>query len=127
MTLEKVRLDRWLWAARFYKTRAYAVSDIKRGRVTINAQKVKPAKQIVVGDAIRIRKAQLVFNVTVSALSEKRLGAKLAQLLYDEPAGSIEARALQLQQNQAARQILIDGRPNKKHRRRQQALKRHIE
>lgn len=127
MALEKVRLDRWLWAARFYKTRAYAVSEIKRGRVTINTQKAKPAKQIVVGDAIRIRAAPLVFNVTVRALSEKRLGAKLAQLLYDEPVSSIQARELQLQQNKAARQVLIDGRPNKKHRRRQQALKRHIE
>lgn len=126
MVIEKIRLDRWLWAARFYKTRAYAVSDIKRGRVMINGQKAKPAKQIIIGDVIRIRKASLVFNVTVTVLSDKRLGPKLAQLLYSEPQSSIRTREEQVLQIKASRQTLIEGRPNKKDRRLQQAFKRHL-
>lgn len=120
----KVRLDRWLWAARFYKTRGLAVDAIKRGRITVNQIKVKPAKLVTNGDQLGIRKAQMMFNITISELSEKRLGAKLAQALYTETQSSIDERAQRQQQVKADRQTLINGRPSKKNRRLQQAIKR---
>jgi ribosome-associated heat shock protein Hsp15 len=123
-TNQKVRLDRWLWAARFYKTRVLAVDAIKRGRVTLNDLKAKPARMVSVEDRLRIRKAQLVFNITISALSEKRLGAGLAKDLYTESQDSIESREQRKQEVKAVRQTLVNGRPSKKDRRLQQAVKR---
>jgi ribosome-associated heat shock protein Hsp15 len=122
----KVRLDRWLWAARFYKTRSLAVNAIKRGRITVNHRKAKPARQITIGDVLNIRKAQLVYEVTTTALSEKRLSARLAQALYTELPASAAAREQRSQEIKANRQTLIDGRPSKKDRRLQQRLKRHL-
>ncbi len=123
-TAEKLRLDRWLWAARFYKTRALAVGAIKRGHITVNQHRAKPAKLISIGDQLRIRKAQLVFNVTVEGLSDRRLGAKLAQALYTEPQPSIEAREQRQLEMKSVRQTLINGRPSKKDRRLQTGVKR---
>lgn len=122
----KVRLDRWLWAARFYKTRSLAVNAIKRGRITVNHRKAKPSRQITIGDALNIRKAQLVYEVTITALSEKRLSARLAQALYTELPASATAREQRVQEIKANRQTLIDGRPSKKDRRLQQLIKRHL-
>ncbi len=122
----KVRLDRWLWAARFYKTRSLAVNAIKRGRITVNHRKAKPARQITIGDALNIRKAQLVYEVSITALSEKRLSARLAQALYTELPASAAAREQRSQEIKANRQTLIDGRPSKKDRRLQQRIKRHL-
>ncbi len=122
----KVRLDRWLWAARFYKTRSLAVNAIKRGRITVNHRKAKPSRQITIGDALNIRKAQLVYEVTITALSEKRLSARLAQALYTELPASATAREQRAQEIKANRQTLIDGRPSKKDRRLQQLIKRHL-
>lgn len=123
-TSQKVRLDRWLWAARFYKTRALAVDAIKRGHVTLSELKVKPARMVSVNDELRIRKAQLVFNITICSLSQKRLGAELAKDLYAESSDSIESREQRKQEVKAVRQTLINGRPSKKDRRLQQAVKR---
>jgi ribosome-associated heat shock protein Hsp15 len=122
----KVRLDRWLWAARFYKTRSLAVNAIKRGRITVNHRKAKPSRQITIGDVLNIRKAQLVYEVTITALSEKRLSARLAQALYTELPASATAREQRVQEIKANRQTLIDGRPSKKDRRLQQLIKRHL-
>jgi ribosome-associated heat shock protein Hsp15 len=122
----KVRLDRWLWAARFYKTRSLAVNAIKRGRITVNHRKAKPSRQITIGDVLNIRKAQLVYEVTITALSEKRLSARLAQALYTELPASATAREQRAQEIKANRQTLIDGRPSKKDRRLQQLIKRHL-
>ena len=121
---DAVRLDRWLWAARFYKTRSLAVAAIKRGRITVNEMKAKPSRRIMVGDRLNIRKAQLVYEVTVTALSEKRLSARLANALYIELPDSIAVRALREQELKANRQTLVNGRPSKKDRRLQQAMKR---
>ena len=119
-----VRLDRWLWAARFYKTRSLAVAAIKRGRITIDAGKAKPARSVAVGDRLTVRKAQFIYDVTVLALSEKRLGARFASELYTELPESIAERKLRAQTVMANRQILVNGRPSKKDRRLQQAIKR---
>lgn len=123
----KVRLDRWLWATRFYKTRSLAVDAIKSGRVTVNTQKAKPARQIGIGDQLTIRKAQLLYKLTVSGLSEKRQGAKLAQAHYTEQPDSRADREQRIEEIRAHRQTLIKGRPSKKDRRQQQAIKRHTE
>ncbi len=119
-----VRLDRWLWAARFYKTRSLAVAAIKRGRIGIDAGKAKPARSVTTGNRLTIRKAQLIYDVTVLALSEKRLSARLASALYKESPDSIVERELRAQTIKANRQMQINGRPSKKDRRLQQAIKR---
>ena len=120
----KVRLDRWLWAARFFKTRSLAVEAIKGGRVSVNGHRAKPARPITVGDVLSVSKAQLLYQVSVTALSEKRLSAVLAQQLYQEHEASIQAREQRTQEIRAARQTLVRGRPSKRDRRLQQALKR---
>lgn len=122
----RVRLDRWLWAARFFKTRALAVEAVKGGRVMVNGLRAKPARLIAKGEVLNIRKAQLVFELEVIELSEKRLGASLAQALYVEKLASVEARQQRAQEIKAHRQTLIRGRPSKKDRRLQQAVKRRL-
>jgi len=121
---DTVRLDRWLWAARFYKTRPLAVTAIKRGRITVNERKAKPSRRISLGDRLNIRKAQLVYEATVIALSEKRLSALLASALYIESPENIATRELREQELNSNRQALVNGRPSKKDRRLQQAMKR---
>ncbi len=122
--IKTVRLDRWLWAARFYKTRSLAVAAIKRGQITIDNGKAKPARSITSGDRLTIRKAQFIYAVTVRALSEKRLSACLASELYTELPDSVAERKLRAQTIKANRQMLVNGRPSKKDRRLQQAIKR---
>lgn len=123
---ETMRLDQWLWAARFYKTRSLSANAIKRGQITVNNQKAKPAKQVSAGDTLKIRKAQLQFAPTIATLSLKRLSAKLAQTLYSESETIIQARAQRSEEIKATRQSMINGRPNKKERRIQQAIKRQL-
>jgi len=119
-----VRLDRWLWAVRFFKTRSMAVAAIKRGRITVNGQKAKPARHISSGDTLRIRKAQFIYELTVIAVSDKRLSARLAVALYSETPDSITTREQRELEIKADRQSWVNGRPNKKDRRIQQAIKR---
>src|SRR2546426_10518998 len=90
MTDDSLRLDRWLWAARFFKTRALASAAIAGGKVQVNGTRAKPAKQLKIGDALRVRVGPYEWLVTVRALSERRGPPKDAQLLYDE---SPEGRA----------------------------------
>ena len=124
--LHTVRLDRWLWATRFYKTRSLAVDAIKHGHITVSGLKAKPSRQIGPGEVLRIRKAQLVYIVTVSGLSERRLGAELAHKLYTEASDSIDARKQRLREIKAERRTYINGRPSKKERRQQLAAKRDL-
>jgi ribosome-associated heat shock protein Hsp15 len=118
-TLNEVRLDRWLWAARFFKTRQVSISALKSGRVELNGRKAKPAKMVRVGDILNIRKEQMRFEVTVAELREKRVGADLAINMYTESAQSIETRErLQEQIREQRKAIRFDGgRPSKKDRR----------
>lgn len=123
---ESVRLDQWLWAARFFKTRPLAVAAIKNGRVTVNHQRAKPARNISVGDIVHIRKqAELEFTVTVKDIASKRVSATLAQGLYEESAESIALREERRAQQQMARNLVDfpDKRPDKRARRHIRAIK----
>jgi ribosome-associated heat shock protein Hsp15 len=89
---EKVRLDKWLWAARFFKTRSLAKAAIEGGKVHCAGQRVKVAKEITLGDELTIRQGFDKRDVRVMALSEQRLGAAAAALLYEETEASKSAR-----------------------------------
>ncbi len=88
----RLRLDKWLWAARFFKTRALAKQAIEGGKVHCNGQRAKPAKEISVGDELRISRGPVEETVAVLALSDRRGGAPQARLLYEEHPESITAR-----------------------------------
>src|SRR2546428_9454934 len=87
-----VRLDRWLWAARFFKTRALAAAAVAGGKAHVNGTRAKPAKQLQVGDSLRVRVGPYEWLVTVRALSERRGPPRDAQPLYDETADARAAR-----------------------------------
>lgn len=119
-TLEKVRIDKWLWAARFYKTRSLAKQAVEGGKVQCDGQRVKPSKDIAVGITLKIRQGFDDKTVLVQALSDQRRGAPEAQQLYEETAESIalrEDRAAQRKAGGLAGQLISDHRPNKKERR----------
>src|SRR5258705_9699833 len=84
MTTDSVRLDKWLWAARFFKTRAASSTAVAGGKVQVNGSRAKPAKQVQVGDTLRVRVGPYEWIVTVRAVTERRGSARDAQLLYDE-------------------------------------------
>jgi len=113
------RLDKWLWAARFYKTRAIAKQMIDGGKVFYNGQRTKSGKAVNIGDTIKIRQGFEEKEVTIIALADKRKDATFAQTLYLESNSSIESR----EKNAIARQqgILLspasDSKPDKKQRR----------
>ncbi len=115
----EVRLDKWLWAARFYKTRALAVEAIRGGHVHLNGVRVKPSYSLKPGDELRISKAETVFTLTVKALSNRRGPAVQARSLYEE-----HEQSLRLREQQAAERKLLAGsngpkkRPDKRARRR---------
>jgi ribosome-associated heat shock protein Hsp15 len=115
---DKVRLDKWLWAARFYKTRALAKAAIEGGKVHHRGERCKPGKEPKVGDVYVIRSGFEERSVVVQALSVVRRGAPEAQTLYAETAESIERREKAAEQRKAgALGMQTDGRPSKKQRR----------
>ncbi len=97
------RVDAWLWAARFFKTRALAKQMVERGRVTIGGAACKPAHDVRIGDALRITRGEEIFEVEVTGLALKRGSAALAQTLYRESAASIKARETAREQRRAER------------------------
>lgn len=118
--MDEVRLDKWLWAARFYKTRSLAVDEIGKGRVSVNEQAAKPARSVRVGDLIELRREGVVRTVKVQALSEMRGPAPVAQQLYEETPESIARRAEQAEQRRFAGEpshAIEQGRPTKRDRR----------
>ena len=88
----RVRIDKWLWAARFFKTRSMAAQAVSGGKVHINGARVKPARSVACGDELRIRRGEVEFVVIVQALSERRGPAKVARELYEETEDSILRR-----------------------------------
>ena len=122
---EPVRLDKWLWAARFFKTRNLASEAIAGGKVHLNGQRAKPGKQIRMGAHIRIRKGSLQWVIVVCGLSQRRGPASEAVLLYEETEESKELRHAQLEKHrrEGAHRPPTPGRPNKKERRLIQHLK----
>lgn len=116
-----MRLDKWLWAARFFKTRSLAAEAIDRERVRVNDMPVKPAKELRVGDSVALRQdGGLVRTVIVQGLSAIRGPAPVAQTLYEETAESLEARARAAEARRLAPEpaaTLTQGRPTKRDRR----------
>jgi ribosome-associated heat shock protein Hsp15 len=112
-----MRLDKWLWAARFFKTRALAVQGIEAGHVTLGGERVKPAKLVKAGDAIVVRRAPFEQVIMVKALSDKRGPAAAAALLYEESAESRGKREALAARLKAEPQPRFKGRPTKKTRR----------
>ncbi len=116
-----MRLDKWLWAARFYKTRALAVDEINLGRVRVAGQPVKPARDVKVGDLLTVRIGTVAREVEVKGLSQQRGPAPQAQLLYAETAASITAREAAAEARRLAPEpaaSIEQGRPTKQDRRR---------
>ena len=91
-TLENVRLDLWLWAARFFKTRSLAKQAIESGKVEVAGQAAKPSRVLRVGDALQVRRGDELFEIEVLALSEQRGPASVAQTLYRESESSVARR-----------------------------------
>lgn len=123
--MEKVRLDKWLWAARFFRTRAKAKEAIDGGKVHVGGARGKPARDLQVGEELKIRQGHDEKVVVVKALSDQRRGAPEAEMLYEETAASRERR----EREAAARKtlgvrILAEGKPDKRKRRQAQAFKR---
>lgn len=114
-----MRLDKWLWAARFFKTRTLASDAVSGGKVQHNGSRVKAARDIKIDDRLEISNGEVRWEVTVKALSDKRGPAAEARLLYEESAASIAARETQRE----TRQLVVDpaadlhGRPTKRDRR----------
>ncbi len=123
--MEKVRLDKWLWAARFFRTRAKAKEAIEGGKVHIGGARGKPARELQVGEELRIRQGWDEKTVIVRALSDQRRGAPEAQQLYEETAESVERREREAALRQSAgSRILTEGRPTKRDRRQINEFKR---
>ena len=113
---EKVRLDKWLWASRFYKTRALAKAAIEGGKVHYEGQKPKPGKIVQIGDTIKLRQGFDEKTVIVAELSERRGPAKIAQTLYQETNESVNKRE-EIAQMRKLSAPATTGRPDKKQRR----------
>lgn len=118
-TLQSQRIDKWLWAARFFKTRALAVEAIKKGKVLIEGEKIKPGKEIKPGVLLTIKQSYFGKTVKVLSLSPRRGPASLAEGLYEETKESIanRDRLKEIQQSQPALRRSGAGRPTKRERR----------
>ncbi|TAM42004.1 MAG: RNA-binding S4 domain-containing protein [Burkholderiaceae bacterium] len=117
---EKLRLDKWLWAARFYKTRSLAADEVGKGRVRLNGQDVKPAHEVKPDDTVVIRQGPVSRTVVVRGLSGMRGPAPVAQQLYEETPESQQLRTLAAEQHRMAREpahSIEHGRPTKRDRR----------
>ena len=115
----KVRLDKWLWAARFFKTRALAKASIEGGKVLYDGQRCKVSRTVDVGATLKVRTGFDEKTITVLKVSEHRGGAPVAQLLYEESADSIKKRMDDAERRRkfAKANPLFDHKPNKKERR----------
>jgi ribosome-associated heat shock protein Hsp15 len=124
--MSSVRIDKWLWAARFFKTRSAATEAVTGGRVHVNGARVKPSRDVQEGDTVEIRIGQLEWVVVVSGLSDKRGPAKVAATLYEEKPESAAAREQRVLELRLSRPVGADlgMRPTKQDRRRIERLRR---
>ena len=124
-----VRIDKWLWAARFFKTRSAATEAVTGGRVHVNGARVKPSCDVQIGDTVQIRIGQLGWVVLVRGLSDKRGPAKVAATLYEETPESLAEREQRRLELRLSKPIGADlgARPTKQDRRRIERLKRRSE
>jgi ribosome-associated heat shock protein Hsp15 len=119
--LPQLRLDKWLWAARFYKTRSIAAKAVSTGKVLLHGNRSKPAKLIQIGDALIVQRGPFQYEITIEGLNDQRRPASEAQQLYRESEASIKRREEVAAQLKAEGLIYLKvpnpGRPNKKQRR----------
>ena len=121
--MNSVRLDKWLWAARFFKTRSRAKTAIDGGHVRLNRKRAKAAKEVKCGDTLDIRRGPEDFTVHVEAVAERRGGAAAAAVLYRETEASIAKREREAALRRAAGSQPFYGRPSKRDRRRMEQLR----
>jgi ribosome-associated heat shock protein Hsp15 len=124
--VERVRIDKWLWAARFFKTRGAATEAVVGGHVHVNGERVKPARDLKVSDRLEIRRGQQRFTVVVTGLAERRGPAAAAAELYEETPESVAERERRREERRLAKPVGADltARPTKRDRRRLDALRR---
>jgi ribosome-associated heat shock protein Hsp15 len=118
--MDKMRIDKWLWAARFFRTRSLACDEINHGHVQIDQRDVKPSREIRVGEVISIVQAKIPRTVVVKGLAEQRSAAALAQQLYEETPHSLQTRALAAENQRLSPEpalTIAHGRPTKRDRR----------
>lgn len=118
--MDRLRIDKWLWAARFFKTRSLAAEEIGRGRVDVNGVTAKASREVHPGDTVTVRQGWQTRTVRVLGLSGTRGPAPVAQLLYEETTESLAARALAAEQRRLAPEpaaTITQGRPTKRDRR----------
>ena len=122
----RIRIDKWLWAARFFKTRGLATGAVVGGRVHLNGERVKPSREVRVGDTVEVRVGQVQWTVVVTGVSEKRGPASAAAALYDETAESRVQRAQRAFERRLSRSPGADlgARPTKQARRRLDSWRR---
>lgn len=118
--MDGVRIDKWLWAARFFKTRSLASEEIHAGRVQVNGADVKASREVRVGDTVRFMQARVARSVKVLGLSGQRGAAPVAQLLYEETPESLQLRAAEAERRRLSPEPALTiekGRPTKRDRR----------
>lgn len=118
--MDSIRIDKWLWAARFYKTRSLATEEVGKGRVQIAQQDVKPSREVRVGDTVVLWQASVKRTVVVKGISGTRGSAPVAQTLYEETAQSVQDRAQAAEQRRLHAEpalAIAHGRPTKRDRR----------
>ncbi len=118
--MDSTRIDKWLWAARFFKTRALATDEVNKGHVQMAQRNIKPSKDIRAGDVLTIWQAKVPRTVVVKGISDQRGPAPVAQQLYEETPGSVAKRAEMAERNRLAAEpahAIEHGRPTKRERR----------
>ena len=118
--MDSLRIDKWLWAARFYKTRSLAAEEIGKNRVQVNGQDAKASREVKLGDRVRLRQGHVEREVVVRGVSATRGPAPVAQQLYEETPESLHAREVAAQQRRVAMEPALSieqGRPTKRDRR----------
>ena len=119
MTTETVRIDKWLWAARFFKTRTQAADAVDNGKVRLDGERIKPARGVRIGDLLDVDNGATVWQVEVRGLSDKRAAAGIAQALYAETEASSVRRQREAEQRKYFHEptAALKGRPTKRDRR----------
>jgi ribosome-associated heat shock protein Hsp15 len=117
--MDTTRIDKWLWAARFFKTRSLATDAVERGKVKLRGERTKPSHNLKVGDMLQIDNGATEWEVQVCGISDKRGSAAVAQGLYGETAASVEKRRLLAEQHHFFKEptATLKGRPTKRDRR----------
>jgi ribosome-associated heat shock protein Hsp15 len=117
--MDNVRIDKWLWAARFFKTRSLATDAVDNGKVRLDGERIKPARAVKVGDLLVVDNGAETWEVTVLGISDKRGAAPVARLLYQETEASVAKRDNEAQARKLYREpgSMIKGRPTKRDRR----------